>query len=786
MTDLLSFKFRGDTFYQKETVVPLNQPGLTLFVGNNLDGDVPSGMLSNGTGKTRLIQLLQSFIYGSSDRGTLKNIVTPNFYGTLELRNDHEWSFTFDLKENRWTIIQDGKLYFESHKPSECLELLQKQFPLSKKDWLNYVHISGKSITTLLEGKPADRRKYLESFFDIDDWYALKKAEYDSLCSGLQDDILQLRQKEGQRTQIDTLLSEQESEAFLKMQVEVLDGTIVHLRDQITTVSEEADRHAADIESWIEYQALYDRIEQLPKLKTLRAQHDALALRLAETRERQNRRSALEEFVNDELEPARRVLKPSPPEPTVLNPNAAVLAEREAEIVQIRQKIKLKTKIRELEEALPDIEGFRPLERIESLLVGLRDNLADVKHHRSLLQDGDHCSHCGQTLEFVLRSSSVEVRAAELDAEIQAQEEQIREFDGQIRSLRRHQSLAEQIESLQSEFDAYPKFGVKVSDAEKELEAMRSAAAEWQAWSRQINRQRDAQAAFDSKLAQATGMGYPELLEEVDRSKDIADIRKEVESVTSAISLQEHFERLADNVRKLNTKTAIESALTKLRLVQHETQTSLDGMIDLRGQYRSSLQTLAGLLDTRKQLDKELERKSDLEREFSIVEGLAKFYSPKGFMLYELKSRCQALIEKANYWSPIFFQEQYEWSLSPDMDDLDFFVRPIKHPATQPYPVSMLSAGEENRGARVLLFSQLQITPPNKKLNVLFLDEVERNLDRAGMVAFTETVIPKLKETFPERPIIIISHDPSLQNSPHIDTVWTAERKDRTTTFSVS
>jgi DNA repair exonuclease SbcCD ATPase subunit len=97
----------------------------------------------------------------------------------------------------------------------------------------------------------------------------------------------------------------------------------------------------------------------------------------------------------------------------------------------------------------------------------------------------------------------------------------------------------------------------------------------------------------------------------------------------------------------------------------------------------------------------------------------------------------------------------------------------------------MLSAGEENRAERILLFSQLQLEPKHKALNVLFLDEIEGHLDRAGRTMFTEVVIPKLKETFKDKSIILISHEESLKESPEINHLWLAQRKDRVTTLQV-
>ena len=234
------------------------------------------------------------------------------------------------------------------------------------------------------------------------------------------------------------------------------------------------------------------------------------------------------------------------------------------------------------------------------------------------------------------------------------------------------------------------------------------------------------------------------------------------------------LESLAKLEEKLNGEESSISAL----------QQQLDSLTELRGEYKSNLALAIQLLDNIKSLEEKLIDKEILQKEYRIIEGLVKFFSPRGFKLYELKRRCEGLIEQANYWTPSFFQERHEWSISKDINDLDFLVQPVKHRKTQPFSASLFSLGEENRAARVLLFSQIALIPPNKKNNLLFLDEIEGNLDEAGFTAFNEVVIPKLKAEFPDRTIIIMT--PLNKLSEVFDHLWIAERKNRKTTLLVN
>ena len=172
----------------------------------------------------------------------------------------------------------------------------------------------------------------------------------------------------------------------------------------------------------------------------------------------------------------------------------------------------------------------------------------------------------------------------------------------------------------------------------------------------------------------------------------------------------------------------------------------VESLNEFKGVLRTQLTNITALRAQAEILEAKVAKQESTESECKILELLNNFYSPTGFKVYELKRRCQKLIERANYWSKLFFQEPYEWSLSEDLEDLDFFIQPSHDPDTEPYPIALLSSGEFNRAARVLLFSQLELIPPSKKTNLLFLDEIEGNLDEAGMTAFCEVVLPKLKE----------------------------------------
>ena len=285
-------------------------------------------------------------------------------------------------------------------------------------------------------------------------------------------------------------------------------------------------------------------------------------------------------------------------------------------------------------------------------------------------------------------------------------------------------------------------------------------------------------------MVEANNLGFPDALKE-DHSEELKQIADRLPTLVEEIKQFDRFDELTETVITLPQLQIIEEQEKE----QREDLATLMGRVEALNEFKGSLRTQLTSLVTLKAQAQALEAKvagtEEVESECKILELMNDFYSPSGFKVYELKKRCQKLIDRSNHWSKMFFQEPYQWSLSEDLDDLDFFIQPINDPTTEPYPIACLSAGEYNRAARVLLFSQLELIPPNKKTNLLFLDEIEGHLDEMGMVAFTEVVLPKLKETFPDRTIVVISHQSSIQTSECLDHLWLAERKDRKTKLTV-
>jgi len=345
--------------------------------------------------------------------------------------------------------------------------------------------------------------------------------------------------------------------------------------------------------------------------------------------------------------------------------------------------------------------------------------------------------------------------------------------------LRRQSAKIESEHStLAGHYSQFPVFGTKIKDAQAELAGMKRLVADWQSYEDESKALDDWKATDAVIEAEAVGMGYPDLLEE-DWSGDIAGAGIRVKFLDDDIRRFDRLDVLTETVSGYPDVTGLEVDAKDAGDDLDVLSARNGSLSEFKGALGGQLDSLVDLKARKAEIEDRLSDQKKVEKECRLLDLIARFYAPRGFKVYELKRRSSALIDRANYWSSLFFQEPYEWSLSDDVDNLDFLVQPVNDRKTEPYPVALLSSGEYNRASHVLVFSQIELIPPSKNLNTLFLDEIEGNLDEAGMLAFIDEVLPKLKEVFSDKTVILISHLNSILNSGVIDHMWVSERKDR-------
>ena len=791
MLEFLDFTFSGDKFYQETTTVPLSLAGLTLLRGKNYDAsDV--GKASNGTGKTRLIELLASFIYGRGPRGTFKRTVSSTFHGTLRFKTktDH-WEFSYEPSKtvDAWAVIKNGQKHKISHKASDVQDFLQKTIGLSREDFGYFVFINQQSLNVLIKGKSAERKLYLEGFFNIDSFYSNNFDIYKAEWNKSKDKLETLKNDRIRLDSINEARRELPGEKWAQLQLENCDETLSIVKTAITESTDKQLGFKKQMDTWNQYHTLFIKLQGLD-IKLLKDEQDALVKSKMELERKAKMKLHLEVFLKTKLTP-HQTKKPklSHIKPIQDKPDNSDLTTKGIALNQMQEKLRLKKQItplaKELDDLSEQLQEMPSSSEIDKRKAEYYKEKVDAEDHYKLpLKGGDACPTCKQPLNFILEGLTADERKKVIETRIKEITEGEKECLRLAALHAKTSRLSQQVATLQDQFSRYPTFGVKLSVAETELQELKDALAQWESYEKEQEALLKWQTTYDLMEVEAKNLGFPDALNE-DHSEELRSIDSRLPVLTEEIKQFDRFDELTEVVLTLPQLADLEEWDKVCREDLAELMVRVESLNEFKGVLRTQITNITTLKAQADILELKVADQEETESECKILEMMYAFYSPTGFKVYELKKRCQKLIDRANIWSKLFFQEPYAWSLSDDLDDLDFFIQPTQDPSTEPYPISLLSAGEFNRAARVLLFSQLELIPPNKKTNLLFLDEIEGHLDEAGMIAFTEVVLPKLKETFPDRTIVVISHATSLHTSDALDHMWLAERKDRKTKMIV-
>jgi len=791
MIEFLDFEFEGDRFYHKNTLVPFTNNGLTLLRGKNYDASA-DGKASNGSGKTRLIELFVSFITGKSPRGNFKRVVMPSFKGTLNFKTKTDkWSFSYTPAKSidAWSVIKNDMPIKVSHKPSDVQELLQKTIGFSRDDFNYFVFLNQRSLDILIKGKPSDKKLYLENFFNIDSFYANHFDIYKSEWKNCKDKLETIKNDRIRLDSINEARRELPGEKWAEIQLESCDETLAIVKASISETNEKHSTLKRQIETWNNYHTLFTQLQGLDA-KSLKNEQDSLLKTKIELERKAKMRLQLETFLKTKLKPHQaRKPKPSHEIPVEAKPDSKEITAKEVALNQMKEKLRLKKQITPLVKELDDLserlQEMPSLTDLDKRRAELYKERVDAEEHLKLLQKGgDACPTCKQPLNFILEGLPVDERKKIISTRIKEITDCEKECLQYATLHAKASKLSQQVATLQEQFARYPTFGTKISVAEAELEGLKDLLVSWESYEKEQEAVIKWQTTYDLLEVEAKNLGFPEALSE-DHSETLREIASRLPTLTEELKLFDRFDELTDIVLALPPLQDIEGQEQAFREDLATLLGRVESLNEFKGVLRTQLTNISLLKNQADALELKVASQTETESECKILELMNNFYSPTGFKVYELKKRCNKLIERANYWSKLFFQEAYDWSLSDDLEDLDFFIQPTHDPETEPYPIALLSAGEYNRAARVLLFSQLELIPPNKKTNILFLDEIEGHLDEVGITAFTEVVLPKLKETFPDRTIVVISHQTSLHNSGVLDHMWLAERKNRKTTLTV-
>lgn len=787
------FRFKGDLFFEKPTMVPLSTSGLTYLRGVNHDGMFGAGSegneVSNGAGKTRLFQLLEGFIYGKNDRMTnFKKFVTPAFEGTLDFENTVtgvRWNWTFDFQEG-WTVHRNGEPHFISHQASAVQAALQKEIGLSHEEWCHYLYVCHDSLRILLSGKPKERREYLESFFSIDSFYQEKYDEAYAQLVNLQLDLDAVNAERGRLRELEDKIEMVNGIEWLKHQIWAADSAVQLLKAKAKKDSDgliENMRQQKDWQSFLKLQSV-----DPDSLDLLNGKRDSLIAELDGLQKRLDAQNDLRAWTNSVFREHGKQRPEEIPEPEDPRPSTEALLELSDTLARMREKslvrdelLAINEKVKSLFHQLSQIQTVDRTE-LQTAAEAKVEEIASLKHRVDILgqltsYDDGICPTCHQSVTDAVHQAAKGDTLQELQKSLSLARSQLVEIRKTEARMDEYESSLREQAAIKERYDRYPTFGESFAKAQERYDLLKTAATSWASYDKMIRRYAEWETKYNLLRERFEASGGKSLLTE-DIEGPTAEKKAMLEDINQELAGLQHYFSLYERIKTYDSLKDLQQTAEVLQGALSFYDAESQNLYSLIADWRVELRDLQAMLQDIQSLRESVQSFEETQERYHIGKTRCDFYSPKGFKLFELKTKCREFVEKCNYWSKIFFQEPYEWSVSDDLDNLDFYVRPAKG-SGEPYPIGKLSNGEKNRASRVLLFSQLEMIPKVKRTNLLVLDEVEAFLDQAGARAYIYHVLEILKTTFPQYSIIVVSHLSALVNSGHIDHLWVIDRKKR-------
>lgn len=775
----------GLTF--RECTIPLASQGLVYLRGRN------------GHGKSTPWEILQHVFYGSTSRGLRKDGIVSlvprespddpeGFLAEVVLRNPAgRWLVrqarshpkykttvrVLKQVENEWASKWDDGAC--PQRLEDAQKLAGSLLGLQAHEFTGCMYLSQDAAHTLIEGTPSEKMQYISNLFGID--------RYDRLLKQLT-----AAQKQLERTVDGAVRSEE--------QLTTIQARIAEIAPYVPTEARIAELRAAQnvVRSMSQrYEAEYMRARDALRDAHHRGQlSDAIAALNVDAgrfdalcSERERLRSERDDLTRRfALVKQRRALEA---ELTALPVSAA-------DDVSDERLEKLRSRIaREREKIARQDERERLVHRLRSLPAGptLREVEADIANARA-------------------RYETLIARQQKSRNEIELLERQIAESDGICPTCLRPLDVAEAERLLAwfvSDRDARVMLIDERCDEIGRLSFELEMAEQRDGLCRQIDAIEEADIESLRKLltrlefnclrledAQRNAIRYEQLKRQLDRcvvedipallsrsgtvDAEIARIEAEYESVAKARALSEQMRALPD------VDAAEESR--RLGIAEEARRLFGDAVETLRSHAITSEQFFVEaqeLAEQKRIVEEDVERYAVQRRELAVIEyAIQTAGKLKKRQLHKVVCAVRDVLPR---FTSIMFNHEPETRFVVDAEDdesLDLLARRVVRGEAIAVPVKSFSGGEKQRLSVALVFTLHALLSPNKRPDLLILDEVDRGLDDRG-VASLMALVRDVRQRYGT--VIMTSHRPQIDGA-RFDQTWEVVKENEVSRLTIN
>lgn len=236
------------------------------------------------------------------------------------------------------------------------------------------------------------------------------------------------------------------------------------------------------------------------------------------------------------------------------------------------------------------------------------------------------------------------------------------------------------------------------------------------------------------------------------------EIEKHLKVKSALLADHEEFKqfRSATAVKEavLGITEKLSSKQKEIRKIESQQATYSDGI----SSYEQFINTVNIYEEERSATEAEIAKLKPSVEDKKLVTILTKAYGPKGLRAYAANSFCSLLEANLNHYRDLIFAEPFEFKVEASDTGVSILVDRNTGKVDDVSDVRHLSGAESECFSLLCAASLIMLTPDNRKLNMIVLDEPTSHMHAVTRELFNQKFIPFLRELVPSV-FIITPHD---------------------------
>ena len=767
LTNVVSFKEVSVDF--KES--------LTYVRGVNKDSD-PVRPTGNGTGKSLFFSSIPNVWYSATPLALRKKsrkdiLARKGSQIGLIYRNADGPEYEIIQKGSSYQIFENGTdLEIPTIPKAEAF--IKQIFPITEIDFYSRCYVSTQRPYSLLRDSDSDRLQHIVDIARLDQYSVLHK-HFTTQASSIKDNEIRLSVLEQQHGQllkklksakssvskesydaakeqlvrIEKSLSKKQKEKFeLIQRNQALDSllTIESELDGLRAKYKYKERPSKQLKilkesksAAREWQSYDSNVAHFDKASTkLQSRIDELKQRLpkltyADVKEKVKQLKAETESLSDQI---------------------SELEDVQSRIAEVKKKIK--TLASDFEATGLSVDDIDMEKNYDEILaeIRIRLKLQSILDHEKDHDDGK-CPTCQSDIDFDSIRRMLKLERKNLDSTTALR-------DGQKIQLQL-QPLQKELRKISKTFDADKLATLKAKADKNHTESAKY--FDYQIEFKQLE-------SYESDLSELEKPKKPKTtrpevsLDEIETGIELChEIEKHLKAKATLIEANNDFEtfRSAKAVGAENKKVAaaITAMEKEIRGVESK-QAELAGTVSAYEQY---VNTVNVYREEKKSVEAEIAKLKPSVANKKLVTILTKAYGTKGLRAYAANTFCNLLQTNLNHYRDLIFSEPFEFSVEASDTGVSILVDRNNGKTDAVSDVRHLSGAESECFALLCAAALITLTPDQRKLNMIVLDEPTSHMHPVTKDLFTTKFLPFLRELVPTVFIIDNTDDPMLENS---------------------